>query len=275
MRKGSQNTGLCIVVLLVMLGCTNRAGAQSLKDTLKIGEISVFSRRPVEQTAVTVTRLDSAVLSRHTSQSLAELMAENSTLFIKSLGRGALSTVSFRGTAPSHTRVTWNGLELNSPMLGMVDFSEIPVFFIDEVSVIHGNSSLTEMPGALGGILDLGTHPGQEKGLSGSFLQGLGSYGTREEYGMLEAGGSRIHAVTRLFWNHSDNDFRYRNYDTPDSVNLLTGQKYFPGQGEQECRLHEQRPSAGIFVPQKRCGSPGHEFLAAGVGAEPAHAEHR
>ncbi len=33
-----------------------------------------------------------------------------------------MATASMRGTAPSHTKVTWNGMSLNSPMLGMVDF---------------------------------------------------------------------------------------------------------------------------------------------------------
>ncbi len=202
--------------------------AQYLSDTLKLGEISVFSSRPVEQTALTVTELDSALLSRQISRSLSELIAENSSLFIKSLGRGALATVSFRGTSPSHTIVNWNGLELNSPMLGMVDFSQIPVFFLDEVSILHGNSSLTEMPGALGGVLDLNTKINSGKGFSGTLMQGLGSYGTYDEYGRLDIGGKKIHSVTRLFYDHSDNNFRFRNYDTPDSVNLETGKKYFP-----------------------------------------------
>ena len=147
----------CACLLWFLQIVATQVQGQGLSDTMKIEEIRVFSNRPVEQTALTVTHIDSAIISRHVSQSLSELIAEDSPLFIKSLGRGALATVSFRGTAPSHTKVTWNGLELNSPMLGMVDFSEVPVFFIDEIRLVHGNSSLTEMPGALGGILDMGT----------------------------------------------------------------------------------------------------------------------
>ncbi len=218
----------CILSLLFLQGISFHAMSQGLNDTLKIEEIRVLSPHTREQTALTLTSIDSATISRNITRSLAELMAENSPLFIKSLGRGALATVSFRGTAPSHTRVTWNGLELNSPMLGMVDFSEIPVFFIDDVSILHGNSSLAGMPGALGGILDLSTGITRENGYSGTLLQGMGSFGTWEEYGRINMGASKIHSVTRIFYTHSDNDFRYRNYDTPDSVNLQTGEKYFP-----------------------------------------------
>ena len=35
--------------------------------------------------------------------------------------RQTLSTVAFRGTSPSHTQVTWNGMRINNPMLGMTD----------------------------------------------------------------------------------------------------------------------------------------------------------
>ena len=53
-------------------------------------------------------------------------------------------------------------------MLGMVDFSLIPVYFTDEVMVLHGSSSMTESAGALGGTIRLdnranwgNTYPGK------------------------------------------------------------------------------------------------------------------
>jgi len=228
MRISRKHILILLFFFLASPGFSPFLAAQSLGDTLTIDEISVFSKRPVEQTALLVTRLDSTVLSHHVHQSLSELMDEESPVFVKSLGRGALATVSFRGTAPSHTRVTWNGLELNSPMLGMVDFSEIPVFFIDHISLVHGNSSLIEMPGALGGILDMRSKPGWETGVKGSLLQGAGSYGTWDEGARINLGNSGFQSSTRLFYNHSDNDFKYRNYDTPDSTDILTGKKYYP-----------------------------------------------
>ena len=70
------------------------------------------------------TSMDSAVLRNDISGSMAQVLSRNSNVFIKSYGRATLSTASFRGTSPSHTQVTWNGMKLNSPMLGMVDFSD-------------------------------------------------------------------------------------------------------------------------------------------------------
>ncbi len=53
-----------------------------------------------------------------------------------------MATASFRGTAPSHTQVSWNGISISSPMLGMVDFSLIPVYIIDDLTLKHGAASL-------------------------------------------------------------------------------------------------------------------------------------
>ncbi|MDR0955265.1 MAG: Plug domain-containing protein, partial [Rikenellaceae bacterium] len=110
--------------------------------TIDIEQVVVEAARPLSGIGVQKTALDSVVLRENVTNSLADLLSQNSTLFIKSYGRGTLSTASFRGTAPSHTRVTWNGMTINSPMLGMVDFSMIPSYFIDEASLYHGASSL-------------------------------------------------------------------------------------------------------------------------------------
>jgi outer membrane cobalamin receptor len=202
--------------------------SQSLSDTLYIDEVSVISLRPIEKTGITESGIDSLTLSFNITQSLSEILAENSQIFIKSYGRGSVASASFRGTAPSHTKVSWNGLELNSPMLGMVDFSQLPVYIVDDIKLYHGNSSLSYMPGALGGILDLSTNTDFKDRFSGSFLQGIGSFGSIDNYLRINTGNAKIHSVSRLFYNHSDNDFRFVNKDIIDSVNLETGEKFHP-----------------------------------------------
>lgn len=48
-------------------------------------------------------------------------------------------------------------MRINSPMLGTVDFSMIPAFFIDAATLLHGASSIGVTGGALGGAVVLGT----------------------------------------------------------------------------------------------------------------------
>ena len=95
------------------------------------------------------TRFDSLVLKENIALSMAIYSLSISSIFVKSYGRATLSTVSFRGTSASHTQVTWNGMRINNPMLGMTDFSMIPSYFIDDASLLHGTSSVNMAGGGL------------------------------------------------------------------------------------------------------------------------------
>ena len=133
-----------------------------------------------------------------------------------------MATASFRGTAPSHTKVSWNGLDLNSPMLGMVDFSLIPVYFTDEVSLLHGSSSLPESAGALGGTIELENRANWNNILSGKVLSGIGSYQTLDEYVQFNIGNKKIQSKSALFYNSSQNNFQFLNKLNAD-LDPLTG----------------------------------------------------
>ena len=110
----------------------------------------MVTRRTMKEIGVQRTQLDSTVLHDNISLSMADVLTQNANLFIKSYGRATLATAEFRGTSPSHTQVTWNGMRINSPMLGTVDFSMIPAFFIDAATLLHGASSIGVTGGALG-----------------------------------------------------------------------------------------------------------------------------
>ena len=122
-----------------------------LRDGLEIPDVEVVARRPMRDIGVEQTKIDSAMLHQNISLSMADILSFNSSIFVKNSGRATLSTVSFRGTSPSHTQVLWNGLRINSPMLGMTDFSMIPSFLVDRATLLHGSSSITESGGGLGG----------------------------------------------------------------------------------------------------------------------------
>ena len=129
-----------------------------------IREIGVTARRPMKEIGVQKTRLDTLVLHENIALSMADVLTFNTSIFVKQYGRATLSTVAFRGTSPSHTQVTWNGMRINSPMLGMTDFSMIPSYFIDDASLLHGTSSVNETGGGLGGAVKLSTRPADRRG---------------------------------------------------------------------------------------------------------------
>ena len=150
--------------------------------------------------------------------SMADVLTFNSSIFVKSYGRATLSTVAFRGTSPSHTQVTWNGMRINNPMLGMTDFSMIPSYFIDDASLLHGTSSVNETGGGLGGSVKLSTQPADADGFGLQYIQGIGSFKTFDEFLRLTYGNKHWQSSTRIVYSSSPNDYTYRNHDKKENI---------------------------------------------------------
>ena len=164
------------------------------------------------------TRLNSLILKENIALSIADVLTFNSPIFVKQYGRATLSTVSFRGTGPSHTQVTWNGMRINNPMLGMTDFSMIPSYFIDDASLLHGTSSVNETGGGLGGLVRLSTAPADIRGFGLQYIQGIGMFRTFDEFLRLEWGDEHWQVSTRAVYQSSANDFKYRNRDKKENI---------------------------------------------------------
>ena len=188
------------------------------KGVVTIREVPVWGRRPMKSIGVQETRLDSLILKENIALSIADVLTFNSPIFVKQYGRATLSTVSVRGTGPSHTQVTWNGMRINNPMLGMTDFSMIPSYFIDDASLLHGTSSVNETGGGLGGLVRLSTAPADIRGFGLQYIQGIGMFRTFDEFLRLEWGDEHWQVSTRAVYQSSANDFKYRNRDKKENI---------------------------------------------------------
>ena len=166
-----------------------------------IREVSVTARRPMKEIGVQQTKLDTTVLHENIALSMADVLTFNTSIFVKQYGRATLSTVAFRGTSPSHTQVTWNGMRINSPMLGMTDFSMIPSYFIDDATLLHGTSSVNMTGGGLGGAVALSTRPAETRGFNMQYVQGIGSFSTFDEFLRLTYGSDRWQTSTRVVYS--------------------------------------------------------------------------
>ena len=190
----------------------------------RLGEVVAWGRRPMKEIGVQKTQLDSAALKENIALSMADVLTFNSSIFVKSYGRATLSTVAFRGTSPSHTQVTWNGMRINNPMLGMTDFSTIPSYFIDNASLLHGTSSVNETGGGLGGLVKLGTTPDIPDGWHAQYVQGVGSFKTFDEFARVAYGSKHWKSSTRFVYSSSPNDYKYTNHDKKVNIYDPEGQ---------------------------------------------------
>ena len=213
---------LSILFALTLLPSAALAQDEMPKDWLHSGvnirEVAVYGNRPMKEIGIQQTKLDSIVLKENIALSMADILTFNTSIFVKSYGRATLSTVSFRGTSPSHTQVTWNGMRINNPMLGMTDFSMIPSYFIDDASLLHGTSSVNETGGGLGGAIKMSTTPAQNKGFGLQYIQGIGSFKTFDEFLRLTYGDDHWQVSTRAVLSTSANDYKYRNHDKKENI---------------------------------------------------------
>ena len=213
----------------ILVVCPSVLSAQGITRRIhQIDEVTVWGKRPMKEIGVQKTKFDSLALKENIALSMADILTFNSSVFVKSYGRATLSTVAFRGTSPSHTQVTWNGMRINNPMLGMTDFSTIPSYFIDQASLLHGTSSVNETGGGLGGLVKLGTAPEVAEGFNAQYVQGIGSFKTFDEFARFTYGSERWHVSTRAVYSSSPNDYKYTNHDK--KINIYDEDKNIVGQ---------------------------------------------
>ncbi|MCF0218357.1 MAG: TonB-dependent receptor [Muribaculaceae bacterium] len=204
------------------------ADAQTLH---RLDDVTVTARRPLKEIGLVKSEIDSLALKENIAQSMADVISFGSSVFVKTSGRATLSTVAFRGTAASHTEVTWNGLSINSPSLGMTDFSLIPAYFIDKAQLFYGPSSTAVSSGAIGGVVDLSSVAKDiPRGWTLQYVQGIGSFLTFDEFLKVSYGGSLWKTSTRVSYSSSRNDFKFVNHDKKENIydenHQIIGQYY-------------------------------------------------
>ena len=224
--------GLSIILLFLLpLIMVAQQEEGMSKRIYHINEAQVYADRPMKEIGVQKTSLDSIKLKENIALSIADVLTFNSSIFVKNYGRATLSTVAFRGTSASHTQVSWNGMKINNPMLGMTDFSMIPSYFIDDASLLHGTSSVNETGGGLGGSVKLSTVPASADGFGLQYIQGVGSFKTFDEFLRLTYGNAKWQVSTRAVLSSSANDFKYRNHDKKENIydeNMNIIEQYYP-----------------------------------------------
>ena len=207
-----------ILYLGIFLGSGFRTPAQSRDSITLYGTLDTVQviRQRIQHAneanaGARVTHISPAILQANKTRSLAELLTDHTSIYIKSLGTGALSTASFRGTSASQTRVNWNGINITPPLSGTFDFSQIPVFFTDNINLYYGSSHVKNGTGAIGGSVNLFTDTDWNRGVNGRVLAEYGSYNTYTVGGQANISGNKSASKTRLYYQHSDNDYTYLN----------------------------------------------------------------
>jgi len=178
-------------------------------DTTYLQEVRVYGL-PV--TTYTTGSKVEQFKSGEAVETLSDMLISETSLYLKTYGNNQLSTIAMRGSTSSQTAVLWNGININSPTLGQTDFSLIPLFLFDEVSLCYGTSSSLYGSDAIGGSIMLGQRPAEfEKKFAGTFYQQIGSFGKINTGIKATYGNKRWEFRTKLHQSFIQNNFPYES----------------------------------------------------------------
>ncbi len=89
--------------------------------------------------------------------SIGEMMANDPGIDWRTQGDsgGASQTIHIRGMSGNATQVYINGVNINSPSLGLAEVGRLPVNNIGNIEVVKGSGSLLYGTGAMGGTVNI------------------------------------------------------------------------------------------------------------------------
>ena len=158
----------------------------------------------VDEIVIQDTRLSSIPLTVRPAQSFSEQLANQSSVYVRSYGKGSLATLSLRGGTSSQTQLQWDGLPIHNPMLGLADLSLVSSPLFSKAILHSGGQSTFHGSGAICGVLEIK----QDKHADGTHLSfSQGSFGTRSYSLGHNASWGRFSFSAKGSWEVADNDF--------------------------------------------------------------------
>ena len=143
------------------------------------------------------------------SMSLAQILQNQSSFYIKKYGLGGAATISHQGNTASQTELLWEGIPIQNPMLGQTDLNLQALFLVDKVSLqFQDTESLFA-----GNGLNTSVNLSSKKILQNqySLLYQIAQFNQhRLGLDLNFVKGSMV-SRTRFFFIHAENDFKYKD----------------------------------------------------------------
>ncbi len=188
--------------------------------------------------------LDTAVAAKILSADVGAQLTRESGVFVKSYGQGGISTITSSGMGAAHTALLWNGIKLNSSMLGLYDFSLMPSFLLDKVTMQYGGSGALQGSGSVGGAVLLESETAE--GFSVSAMAGLSSFGGQQMGIQTGLTNGNVSTNSRVYMRRAKNDIIYKNQygESVTQKNANSEQEGF----SQELKLGKEHNNLALHI---------------------------
>jgi len=161
-----------VLVLGLLVGLAGIGFAEDKDEEVKekafdLGEVEITATKTphlLEETPGIVSVITKEEIETKKPINLEDLFEEIGGIKVNSYGwLGALTTLSLRGSTDKQVLILIDGRPLNTPTLGSVDLSILPLLNIDRVEIAKGPFSSLYGGNALGGVINIITKRPEEK----------------------------------------------------------------------------------------------------------------
>jgi vitamin B12 transporter len=158
-----------------------------------------------------VISIDSTILRDLGALSLSDLLQRRSGLFVRQYGPGMIASLTMRGTSAGHNAFFWNGLPINSPSLGQMDLSLLPLSGVDRVQIHMGGSGANYGTDAIGGAIHLSSDVMGGTGWMAEASTGVGSFGLNRQEIQIGFSNSQVGSRSRFYRLQAPNRYPFHN----------------------------------------------------------------
>lgn len=138
-----------------------------------------------------------------------DFLQKNTTIYFKENGYGMVSSPSFRGTTAQQTSVLWNGIKINSALLGQTDFNSTAFKGYDNIVVKPGGGSVLYGSSAIGGTIHLNNQLTFNRITENEIQLNYGSFNTQGIHYKISTGFDKFAINAHFGYNKSDNDYEW------------------------------------------------------------------
>jgi len=178
-------------------------------DTTQLEELIIESYKISSQSKSQNTFVLNDSILQNNVGTFTELLQKNTTIYFKENGYGMVSSPSFRGTTAQQTSVLWNGIKINSALLGQTDFNATAFKSYDDVIIKPGGGSVLYGSSAIGGTIHLNNHLNFNSDTKNILQLNYGSYNTQGLNYKITTGSKRFAINASFGYNASANDYEW------------------------------------------------------------------
>jgi len=134
-------------------------------------------RKDISSSVIIIDAMD---IEESPAKTLGELLANDPGIDWRTRGDygGAAQEIHIRGMSGNATQIRVNGVEINSPSLGVADVNKIPLNNIERIEVVKGSGSVLYGSGAMAGTINIITKKPEKERTDLKASAGVGTQGT-------------------------------------------------------------------------------------------------